>query len=813
MGRLTCRRIVAFALALALAAPGWAQSDGGDINNGNNDNNGGGGAVVDSFVVDDVRVEGLRRFDPGIIFGRLDIEVGGEFAPDDAAPLLRELYQTGHFKSVEILRDGGVLVIRVSENPVIADIQFTGLDELDEARLLEILRDAGIAKARVFDRSKLAEAAAGIEEIYASRHFYNAKVKTVVSPLPRNRAGVVFEVDEGDEVVVKGITIEGNEEFGNWTLRRLMEMKTRNILNFFSDDYRFSEARLDADIERIRTLYLENGYLRFAIAERSTELTEDKKGINIKLVIDEGKPYSVSEYALTSGGEEAEKPFADFATQLEGEVYNSERAAAAATAFREHLQDLGYALARVDFDTEIDDAAGKVQVVFSAVAGARVQVRRIDIIGNEQTADEVIRREFLQLEKEIYSRAKVESSRRRLRRLGYFRDVRVEIQRIADKDDEIDLIVTVDEGGLGDIRIGAGFGTDGGVSFNGSFNAPNIFGSGDDFRIAGSFSDTSKAFSTGVDQPYHTDEGVSRHFALGYGENESAEGSADYKIDGYNATFGYGFPFVDDGKYFTRIAYKKTQLENPAGQCCVVPMTSMVTDGETITTPPMTVAYRKFVEEHGTHYDIAELQFDLLYDTRDSSTLPTSGNRARLDSRIGVPLFDLRYYKLDYTHDYYKELRQVWTKPVFHFRGGVGFGGTYGGDEYPFFERYTLGGTSSLRGFESGSIGALKISGIPGQNMNNHDALGGLSRIYGSAELPIETTFFGTQKVFLAPFVDAGAVGGFDNGAKLGPARVSGGVELRWLSPIGPLRFSYVRPLRKQDNDKTEDFQFTVSTF
>ncbi len=805
MGRLTCRRLVALALAAVLAVPGWAQSEGV-----------GGGAVVDSFVVDDVRVEGLRRFDPGIIFSRLNIEVGDSFAPDDAAPLLRELYQTGHFKSVEIVRDGGVLVIRVSENPVIADIQFTGLDELDEVRLLEILREAGIAKARVFDRSKLAEAAAGIEEIYASRHFYNAKINTIVSPLPRNRAGVVFEVDEGDEVVVKSIVIEGNEEFGNWTLRRLMEMKTRGLLNFFSDDYRFSEARLDADIERIRTLYLENGYLRFSIAERGTELTEDKKGINIKLVIDEGKPYSVLEYALANGGIEAEKPFGDFATQNAGEVYNSERAAAAAVAFREHLQDLGYALARVDFDTELDDAEGKVRVAFSADAGAKVQVRRIDIIGNEQTADEVIRREFLQLEREVYSRAKVESSRRRLRRLGYFRDVRVEIQRIADSDDEADLIVTVDEGGLGDIRIGAGFGTDGGVSFNGSFNAPNIFGSGDDFRVAGSFSDTTKAFSTGVDQPYYTDEGVSRHFALGYGENEAAEGSADYKIDGYNATFGYGFPFVDDGKYFVRIAYKKTQLENADGQCCITQPMTITTTTTMMPMTPMTmttratVAYRKFVEEHGTDYDIAELQFDLLYDTRDSSTLPTGGNRSRLDSRVGVPLFDLRYYKLDYTHDYYKELRQVWTKPVFHFRGGVGFGGTYGGDEYPFFERYTLGGSSSLRGFESGSIGAKRISDFGG---SNHDALGGRSRIYGSAELPVETTFFGTQKVFLAPFIDAGAVGGFDNGAKLGPARVSGGVELRWLSPIGPLRFSYVRPIRKQENDRTEDFQFTVSTF
>ena len=785
------RRMLALVLALAMAFPAGAQS---------------GEAVTDSFVVDDVRVEGLRRFDPGVIFSRLKIDVGDSFAPDAAAPLLRELYQTGYFKSVEILRDGGVLVIRVSENPVIAEITFSGLEELNAERMLEILKEAGISRARVFDRSKLAEAANGIEEIYAARHFYNAEVNTVVSPLPRNRVGVLFEVDEGAEVAVTDVDIEGNEVFGDWTLRRLMEMKTRGLLNFFSDDYRYSEARLDADIERIRTLYLENGYLKFEVTEKETKLSEDKESIEVVIHVSEGIPYSVSEYVMGDGGEAAEKPFADFATQSEGDIYSSERASAAAAAFREHLQDLGYALARVDFDTDIDDATGDVRVVFTALPGNKVIVRRIEIVGNEQTADEVLRREFLQLEQETYSRAKVESSRRRLRRLGYFQDVRVEVQRIADAENEIDLIVTVDEGGLGDIRLGAGFGTDGGISFNGSFNAPNIFGSGDDFRIAGSYSDTKKSFSTGLDQPYHTDEGVSRHFALGYDENEAEEGSSDYKIDGYRATYGYGFPFVDDGKYFLRFAYKNTKLDNP---------NAIRNDVDH--------PYKPFIDKQGTDYQIGELQFDLSYDTRDSSTLPTLGNRIRFDTKTGIPGSDLRYYRADYRHDYYKKLNWFWTKPIFHFRGGFGFGDGYGGDIYPFFERYTLGGTASLRGFEAGSIGA---SCLPAENpavtvtvsseaycLPNNAAVGGKSRLFGTAELPIEAKFFGTQKVFLSPFIDAGAVGGFNKATRLGAMRVSGGIELRWLSPIGPLRFSYVKALREQPGDKTEDFQFTVSTF
>ncbi len=767
MGLTLRRRLPALLLALALAAPGAAQTE----------------SVTDEFAVGDVRVEGLRRFDPGVVFNRLNIEVGDSFSAADASALLRELYRSGYFKSVEVLRDGNVLVVRVSENPVVAEIRFSGLEELEEERVLELLRERGLAKARVFDRSVAAEAAAGIQEVYESRHFYRASVSVVVSPLPRNRVQVLFEIDEGEEVAVREIAIEGNEEFGDWTLRRLMEMKPRGLFNYFSDDYRYSEARLDSDIERIRTLYLENGYLKFAVSGRDAVLDEEKTGIRITLFISEGRPYAVSEYVLEEGAEHAQKPFSEFALQSEGEIYSSERAVETANALREHLQDLGHALARVDFETELNDDKGEVRAVFSAFPGAQMQVRRIDIVGNEQTADEVLRREFLQLERETYSRAKVESSRRRLRRLGYFRDVRVEIVPVEGDRDSVDLIVTVDEGGLGDVRVGAGFGTDGGVSFNAGFNAPNIFGSGDDFRAAAGYSDTEKSFSVGLDQPYHTVEGVSRHFAAAYDENKPAEGSSDYRIDGYRVSYGYGFPFVDDGKYFVRAAYKKTRLDNPTG---------------------LADAYQPFREKHGTEYDIAELQFDLSYDTRDSASLPTLGQRLRIDTAAGLPVFDLRYYRADYLHDYYRKIKFIPTKPILHLRAGMGFGGSYGGDVFPFFERYTLGGTSSLRGFEAGSIGAFR---------EGDRAIGGKSRMYGTAELPIETKFFGTQKIFLAPFFDAGAVGGFDKAARLGPFRASGGLELRWLSPIGPLRFSYVRPLREKPGDKTQAFQFAVSTF
>ena len=758
------RRLILFIIGLALSVSPVAAQD------------------FSSFEIEDIRVLGLRRFDPGVVFNRLKVEPGERFTSDNAVVLIQELYKSGYFSSVEVLRDGNVLVVRVRENPTIAEVDFSGVSELNNDNLLEMLNNGGITKGRVFDRNLFDEAANAIEQAYADRNFPQAKIKTVVSPLPRNRVALLFDVEEGPQATLRSIDIRGNENFSNWTIKQNMEMETKGLFNFFSSSHVYSETRLQADVERIRTFYLEAGYLRFAIEDARAEKSEDETDIDIVIEVKEGSRYLVSEYVLDGALPTDDVEFQSFVFQDAGEVFSSQQAEETAAAVRNYLGDLGYVNANVYYETMIDDNEGAVRAVFKINAGPVAYVRRIDITGNERTADQVIRREFLQLERERYSREKVEKSRSRLRRLGYFEDVRIEIRPVSDNSEEVDLNVTIVEGSAGKVGVGVGYSSDKGASLNGSFENPNIFGTGNDFEVSGSWSDDIKSLDLTLDQLYYTDEGVSRHMALQYSEYEASDSSSTYNIDTYGGEFGYGFPFTDEAKYYIYAAYEKIGIRNASA---------------------LETAYQPFIQKHGENFDIALLKLGLLHDSRDSALTPSSGHRANLNGQLGLPFLDLSYYHAEYQHDYYQTLRRLPSKPILHLRGGLGFGDSYNGDVFPFYHRFYLGGSETLRGFNLNSIGY--------ENNANNQALGGKTRLYGRVEISFDTDFFSTQQIFLAPFLDAGVVG--REIGKFGDIRASGGLELRWVSPIGPLRFAYVKDIESQSEDDTEEFQFSVGTF
>ena len=768
------------------------------------------------FVVEDIRIDGLRRFDPGVVFNRLDIAIGDEMDEDRSIEIIKTLFDTGFFRSVEVLRDGGILVIEVEENSTIAEVNFAGVSELQDATLEGMLQSAGIVKARVFDRALVEAAVAALKEIYKERNFYKAEVNPVVSPLPRNRVAILFEVEEGKQASIRSIEIEGNEEFSNWTLRRAMNLEPRGLFNFFSDSYLFSEARLRSDLERIRTFYLEDGFLRFSVEEQRAEVSEDEEHIDVFIRVEEGRQYLLAaqpedDADLFEGVIPEETNAAELRaliSQVEGDVFSSREAGDAVARMSDLLGDHGYAFADVSYDNRLNDDEGTVEVIYLVEPGELVYVRNIVISGNERTRDEVVRREMLQFERERYSRKKVESSRRRIRRLGFFNDVVITRERVEGRDDEVDLAVAVREGGVGTFRVGAGFSTDNNLSFEAGLDTPNIFGSGNNFSADFSAGEDDKRINLSLDEFYHTDEGVSRHIGASIAERESSGESSAYNIDGFTADYGYGVPYADDGKYSAIFAYEKVEVNSISCPRGDIPAVTEVNNGVTMTvTPPMfdvptssaNLTHCDFEDAHGLNLDALLLRLGLTHDTRDSFQQPTDGYRAEFSSEIGIPLLDLSYYRMDYEHDYYYQARTLWSKPVWHFRGGFGFGDGYGDGVYPFYERFFIGGTGTLRGFDTNSIGAGQVGGR---------TIGGRARAFASAEAAIDTELFKTQKVYLAPFLDAGVVG--EDAGDLSSPRVSTGVELRWISPIGPLRFSWGKALIKKDGDKTQDLQFSI---
>ena len=738
-----------------------------------------------AFVVEDIRIQGLRRFSPGVIFSRLPVSIGDTFSAEQATAIIQALYETGYFREVEVLRDENVLVVQIEENPTIAEVTVSGAYDLSDAALDNMLESANIAEARVFNQSVLDEAVRVIKGAYVDRNFYHVEVEAIVSPLPRNRVAVLLNIDEGDQALIRSIRISGNEVFSTWRLRRDMRLEPRGLLNFFTDNYRYTEQKLEADLSRIRTRYLEAGYLRFAVDARQVEISQDRKYIDIIIRVNEGLQYKISgsRFALEPGAPELPfslDAFDRYIEQKPGDIYSGRLTGTTVREVRDDLADLGYANAVVSQDTEIDDETASVEVVYTIDPKKIVYIREINIVGNELTSDEVIRREFLQFETERYSRNKINRSRSRIRRLGYFNRVKIDTVPVEGGNDQVDLLVVVEEANTGEISAGAGFSSDGGVSYRAGFSNSNIFGTGNDLAFEAEKDENSIDFVFQLDEHYHTDQGVSRHIGLTYGKTDAGDDSSDYSIDGYKAEYGYVFPFTDDGKYNLYLAYQQVDVNS-------------------IANPEI---YEPFINKHGDNFDTVILESGLSYDTRDAARIPSEGQRFQIDSELALPILELEYYYLNYLHDYYYTARRVPTEPVLHLRLGASYGDSYGDGEYPFYRRVYLGGANTLRGFAVNSIGY--------RNDSSGDAIGGKSRLYGTVELSTDAEFFEEQQIFLVPFVDAGAVG---EDLGLGSFRSTWGVELRWLSPVGPLRFSYVKPLLSKSYDDTENFQFSISTF
>lgn len=733
------------------------------------------------FVVEDIRIDGLRRFNPGVVFNRIGVEIGDTIRENKSIEIIKVLFDSGFFRSVDVLRDGNVLVIAVVENPTIAEVDYSGINEVPDEALVTMLKNAGIVKARVFDRALVEAAVKALEDIYTERSFYQAKIRPVISPLPRNRVALLLEVEEGPQAAIRSIEIDGNEALSDWLLKREMNLSPRGIFSFFGDSHLFSEARLAADLERIRTLYLQEGYLRFEVEAQEVEVSDDKINIDIKLRLNEGRQYLLAEPEgdVFSGDIPAEieqQELLDLIRQEPGDVFSSRESAATVAAIRDLLGNFGYAFAEVSYDNALDDDTGTVAVTYDIVPGRLTYVSEIRIVGNERTRDEVIRRELLQFERERYSREKVERSRRRLRRLGFFQDVVIEQEAVEGRDDELNLLVRVTESGLGNFHIGAGLSSDNNLSFQGGITTPNVFGSGNNFSADLALGDDDKRINLSLDELYHTDEGISRHVGVSISEQESASNSSSYNIDGFSARYGYAIPYADDGKYDVNLVYEKIKINSVAAP------------------------YRPFQEKHGNDLDLLLLRGGLTHDTRNSSQYPTDGFRAAVSGEIGLPILDLKYYQINYLHDYYYEAASLPLAPVWHLRGGLGFGDSYGGDVYPFYRRFFIGGSRVLRGFKNSSIGGDLFQG---------NATGATSRIYGSAEAAINVDIFKNQQIYVVPFLDFGATG--DTSLSLEPWRASAGLEIRWISPIGPLRFSWGSAVLNESSDKLQRLQFSVS--
>ena len=743
--------------------------------------------AAEPFVVRDIRVEGVQRTEAGTIFSYLPIKVGDRVDDEKIAQAVKALYATGFFRDVRLEAQGDVLVVVVQERPTISSITFVGNKEFDTDTIKKALKDIGIAEARIFDRSALDRAEQELKRQYITRGLYGAKVQTTVTPQERNRVALNFTIEEGDAAKIARINIVGSKAFSEKELLNAMTLTTPGWFTWYTKNDQYSKQKLSADLETLRSFYQNRGYLEFNIESTQVSITPDRDNIYITVNISEGPRYTVGDVRIAGDLVVPEPELEELVRIKPGEVFSRERLQASAKAISDRLGAEGYAFANVNAVPEIDRDKSRASFTFYVDPGRRAYVRKINVSGNPKTRDEVIRREFRQLEGAWYDGPRIERSKTRVRRLGYFEDVNIETPPVPGTNDQVDIDVTVTEKSTGNLLAGVGYSSSEGVVLSASVSQQNIFGSGNALTVAVNTSRFNRTYAGTYYEPYWTVDGISRTTEV-YDKTLDAAGLAiaQYGSQTLGFAMGFGVPVTETDTINYGGRFEQTKL-------------TLFSDS-----PPV---YRIFVQEFGATSNAYIASAGWSRDTRDDILYPTKGRLQSVVFETGLPFGDIAYYKIQYLHSWFYP---VYGDFVLMLKGNVGWADGLNDKPLPFFKAFYAGGVGSVRGYENSSIGPKDIFG---------NTLGGRRLIVGNVEVfyPI---IKGEKAVRGSVFVDAGQVWATsnlpsaENTAFPGSQafRYSAGVGVAWSSPIGPLKFSYGIPLNAKQGDRQQRFQFTAGT-
>lgn len=747
-----------------------------------------------AFKISDIRVEGLSRTEPGTVFSHLPFRAGDEYTADKGVRAIHSLYQSGLFRDISLSQDGDVLVVHVMERPAVATIETHGIKAFDKDAVEKSLRDVGLAEGRIFDQGTLDRADQELRRQYLARGYYGVAVSTTVTPLERNRIRITIDVDEGKASSISSIRFTGNKTFETDELMDMMQLGTPNWMSWYTKRDLYSREKLAADLETIRSFYMNQGYLDFKIDSVQVSIAANKSDVYIAINLTEGEKYTISGVKLQGDMLGLDKDLEQLVTIQTGEIYNSETVKNVSTAITDKLATLGYAFASANATPVADADKRTVEIVYTVDPGRRAYVRRVNIVGNNRTRDDVIRREVRQYEAAWFDSDKVKLSRDRIDRLGYFETVTAEPKPVPGTRDQVDLEVAVKERPTGSISLGAGYSTSEGIILSAGFAQNNVFGTGNSISVDVNTSDSQRTYALSVVEPYVTPEGVSRSYDI-YDRRVDLDelDVADVEYETRGAGVSWGIPFTELDRVFLGGRIESTKVD---------------------TNPNSPQRYITYKDEFGENPWSLAATLGWSRDSRDNSLAPTRGIYQRLSGEFGTPVGDIEYFKMTYQYQQFIPLTRTWTLA---FNGEIGYGDVYGDTNmYPFFKNFYAGGIGSVRGFESGSLGPKDLNG---------DNLGGDRMVTGSVEL-LAPLPGGDRTLRIFGFLDFGTVWGYEavsqdaagrinyrrQDMSLSDLRYSTGIGVAWISPLGPLKFSIAAPLNDKSDDDVQRFQFQIGT-
>ncbi len=740
------------------------------------------GQAFRSFVIKDIRVEGLQRTEPGTVFSYLPVKVGDTITEEKAQQALRALFATGFFRDVRLEAENDVLVILVDERPAIAQIDLVGIKEFQPEAMRRILRDAGLAEGRTFDRSILDFAEQELKRQYLSRGRYAAEVQTTVTPLERNRVGISVSVNEGDVAKIRSVNIVGSQAFDERVLLDQISLRTPGWLTWYTKADQYSKPKLAADLETLKSFYQDRGYVDFAIESTQVSITPDRKDIYITVNVIEGEKYSVSDVKLDGQMLVPREELQKLVRVKAGEVFSRQRITETTKAITDRLGNDGYAFANASAIPQIDRGARTVALTILVDPGRRVYVRRINVAGNTKTRDEVVRREMRQLEGSYYDTSKIQLSKTRIDRTQYFKDVSVETAPVAESADQVDVNFTVEEKPTGALLFGAGFSSVDKFVVSGSVSQANVFGSGKFVSVQANSGKVNRTYSLSYLNPYFTVDGLGQGFDL-YSRRVDASSLAigAYKTDTQGGGVKFSYPLSESDSVSFGLAGESVKLT--------------LFDNSPI-------SYKNFSSAFGNQYTYGYGNAGWARERRDSALMPTKGTLTRASVELAGG--DLQYYRASLSEQWYYPLSKSNT---ILFSGEFGYVHGLNNLQVPFFKNFYAGGPGSVRGYRPFSLGPQDVQG---------NALGGTRKVLGSVEFLFPVPGAQTDKSLrLSTFLDGGQVFGASEKFGFGDIRYSAGIGLQWTSPFGPLRLSLAQPLNeKKGFDRPERLQFTFgSTF
>lgn len=736
--------------------------------------------AADPFNVRDIRVEGLQRVEPGTVFASIPFRVGDDYTDEKGAAAIRSLFALGLFKDVRIEVNGDVLVLIVEERPNIAQVEFIGTKEFDKDVLRKALRDIGLAEGRPFDKALADRAEQELKRQYVNRSLYGAEIITTITPADRNRVNLSFTVVEGDLAKIKEMRVVGSKAFNESKLLDQFDQGTGNWLSWYTKSDRYSRTKLNADLETLRAWYLARGYLEFRIDSTQVAISPNKQDISITINVTEGDRFVVSEVVMDGYYLGKDDEFKSLIEIQAGKVYNADEVTRTTKAFNEYFGNFGFAFARTDVRPEIDRTTNRVKLVLVADPARRAYVRRINIVGNNRTRDQIVRREFRQTESSWYDGEKIRLSRDRVNRLGYFKDVEVDTQEVSSSQDQVDLNVNVVEKPTGMLTLGAGFSSAEKVTLSFGIQQDNVFGSGHNLGLQVSTSKFNQYYVVNTTDPYFTEDGVSRTFEFYHRSSKPyVEQGGNYRMITSGLGLRFGIPFSELDRVFVGTAAERTEL---------VPGTNMLG------------VHARLCQQFGCVASNVPLTAGWARDSRDSYLNPNNGKFIRLNSELGA-FGDARYAKFGGQYQQYIPITKQYT---FAFNADLGIGKGLNGQTLPFYKNYYSGGLGSVRGFEQGTLGPRDITG---------PVIGGAKKVTVNTEFLLPFPGAGNDRSLrLYGFYDMGNVYGEFEKIDIAQLRSAYGVGLSWVSPMGPLRFAWARPLRSFPGDRIQQLQFQIGT-